>query len=244
MAGASAGAAVARVAEVVRPVALAREQVLEVLPALGALLPDGGLRRGGSVAVAGGAATSLALALAAGPSQAGSWTAVVGLPSLGLAAAAELGVVLERLTLVPAPPPSQWATVVATALDAFDVVLLGPAPRARAGDVRRLAARARERGAAMVLLGPLGDLAADVVLTATAVRWEGVGEGEGHLRARRVAVQVTGRGRASRGRAATLWLPDHRGAVRVDAARDASAADEAGTGPDAEGSVVAWRRTG
>src|SRR5437879_10744297 len=84
-----------------RPVSLARERTLPVLPALAGLLPEGGLRRGSTIAVSGG--TSLALALAAGPSQAGSWCAAVGLPSLGLVAAVEGGVVLERFPLVARP---------------------------------------------------------------------------------------------------------------------------------------------
>src|SRR5438045_2983301 len=83
--------AVSRLQEVAaraRPVALAREHVLPVLEPLQTLLPDG-LRRGSTVAVG---STSLALALAAGPSAAGSWTAAAGVPALGLTAAAELGV--------------------------------------------------------------------------------------------------------------------------------------------------------
>ena len=41
-------------------------------------------------------ATSILLALLAGASAAGSWCAVVGMPSLGLVAAAELGIALDR----------------------------------------------------------------------------------------------------------------------------------------------------
>ena len=44
------------------------------------LVPDGGLVRGSVTVVEGDGATSLALALVAGPSAAGSWTAVVGAP--------------------------------------------------------------------------------------------------------------------------------------------------------------------
>src|SRR4051812_50176486 len=67
--------ALARLAEVAaraRPVALAREQVLPVLPPLETLLPDG-LRRGSTGAV--GGSTALAPALVAGPARAGSWGA-------------------------------------------------------------------------------------------------------------------------------------------------------------------------
>src|SRR5205807_5430750 len=102
-------------------------------------------------AVAG--STSLALALAAGPSSAGSWCAAVGAPSLGLMAAAELGVDLARFPLVAAPPPAEWPTVVAALLDAIDVVLAWPPPYLRAGHARRLMARARERGAVLMVPG-------------------------------------------------------------------------------------------
>ena len=92
-------------AERVRPVTLARDRQLPVLPPLEPLLPGGGLRRGATVAVGADTgvrgAASLALALAAGPSQAGSWVVAVGLGSLGLVAAAQLGVALDRLAVVP-----------------------------------------------------------------------------------------------------------------------------------------------
>src|SRR4051794_12253328 len=137
-----------------RPVALAEEERLPVLGPLAGLFPGSGLRRGTTVSVVGGGgsgSTSLALALLAGPSQAGSWTAVVGCPDLGLVAAAELGVDLERLALVPRPGSgSQWPTVVSALLDAVDVVAVRPPGRIKAGDVRRLTAKARERGAVLL----------------------------------------------------------------------------------------------
>jgi hypothetical protein len=163
-------AALAHAARLAAPVTLAGEQVLEVLPALGGVLPAG-LTRGTVVRAEGAVATSLALTLAAGPSQAGSWTGVVGLPSLGLQAAAELGVALERLLLVAPPGPGEWPTVVATLLDGVDVVLAAPPRSLRAADARRLAARARERGAVLVLVGPAGEPEADLVVSADA-SWE------------------------------------------------------------------------
>lgn len=75
----------------VRPVALAGERVLPVAAVLEPLLPDGGLRRGSVVTV--GGSRSLALALVAAASEAGSWcAAVVRESSLGLLAAAEAGI--------------------------------------------------------------------------------------------------------------------------------------------------------
>ncbi|MGA0877986.1 MAG: hypothetical protein ACO3SP_02595, partial [Ilumatobacteraceae bacterium] len=52
---------------------LARERTLPVLPALSPLFPEAGLIRGQTVACVGTAAMSCALALAAAPTQAGSW---------------------------------------------------------------------------------------------------------------------------------------------------------------------------
>ena len=199
-----------------RPVALAEEERLPVLGALAGLFPGGGLRRGTTVSVGGsGGSTSLALALLAGPSQAGSWTAVVGCPDLGLVAAAELGVDLERLALVPWPGAGgQWPTVVSALLDAVDVVAVRPPGRAKAGDVRRLTAKARERGAVLLPVGPASwPDAADVRLAVTGSRWDGLGPGHGRLAACQVDLTVSGRGSAARERRVTLWLPDHHGEV-------------------------------
>lgn len=212
--GAEQLARLAEVADRARPVALAREHVLPVLEPLERLLPDG-LRRGTSVQVDGRregvGSTSLALALVAGPSSAGSWAAAVGMPSLGLAAAAGYGVDLGRLVLVASPPPEQWGTVVATLLDAFDVVLArAPAgARVRPGDGRRLTARARERGSVLVRLGSSSAWpeAADLALTVTATAWHGLGQGHGHLRARRATVESGGRRAHDRPRQVDLWLP-------------------------------------
>ncbi|HEY8524506.1 MAG TPA: hypothetical protein VIL48_06065 [Acidimicrobiales bacterium] len=222
---AAALASLGSLADRVRPVVLARDRQLPVLPALEPLLPGGALARGSVVAVgaAAGASgtTSLALALAAGAARAGSWVATVGLGSLGLVAADQLGLALDRLVLVDEPAPGAssvgWAPVVAALVDGFDVVLVaaGPGVRRRAGDVRRLVARVRERGAVLVAVG--GDLpghAATVRLTVAAAAWEGLGERErGHLHRRRVTVAASGRGEASRPRRADLWLPDGRGRV-------------------------------
>jgi len=58
-------------------------------------LGDAGLRRGSvgpGVGAPGTGATSLVLALVAGPSASGSWVAAVGLPWLGLSAAVQRAV--------------------------------------------------------------------------------------------------------------------------------------------------------
>lgn len=208
----------------VRPLTLADERLLPVPAAFRELVPGGGLRRGSTVSVRGSVA--LALALVAAASAAGSWVAAVGLPHLGVVAAAEAGIALERFALVPAVEARMWATVVATLLDAVDVVLVRP-PAGRAGErgdalpgrppeaavglpagqARRLAARARERGSVLVVLGHGWGESVDLRLALLASRWKGLGQGHGRLTARMIQVEVTGRGAAVRERRAWLWLP-------------------------------------
>ncbi len=205
-----------------QPVTMAGERLLPVLPPLEPLLPGGGLRRGSVVTVggpAGGGSTSLALALLAAVSAQGSWCAAVGLPALGLAAAAEMGVALDRFPMVAWPGRGSgaggWAWVVAALLDAFDVVLAGPPPGLRAADARRLTARVRERGAVLVASGGPGwPEPAEVRLTVSTAAWEGLGRGHGRLQGRRAEVVTGGRGAAARERRVQLWLPHPDGGVR------------------------------
>lgn len=218
-------AALDQLAERVRPTTLARDHRLAVLPALEPLLPHGGLRRGSTLSVEGPAATSLALATAARASQDGAWVAAVGFASLGLLAAAELGVALHRLVLVADPgghdDGDAWPSVVAALVDAFEVVLVHADHRVRAADARRLVARARDRGSVLVLArspdvgGDVWPHRTDVELRVTAATWEGLGEGHGHLRSRRVTVEAGGRREAARPRRARLWLPSADGGVET-----------------------------
>lgn len=207
-------------AERVRPVTLTGEQRLPVLDALAGLLPGVGLRRGSTVSVgtargASGAA-SLALALVAEASARGAWVAVVGLPSLGLVAADEMGVALERLVLVAAPERGAWGGVAAALVDGFDLVILDASRNGvRPADARRLVARARERGTVLVQLGPGWDEGADLALEIQRSRWEGLEGGYGHLEARKVRVLRTGRGESAQPRRLDLWLPGPDGKVAV-----------------------------
>src|SRR4051812_28950180 len=113
------------------------EDVVPVVPPLAGLFPDGGLRRGSVVSVP--EAGSLPLALAAGASAAGGWCAAVGMPEVGVVAAAGMGVDLDRLLLVD-EPGERWAEVAAALLDGVEMVLLRPPGRPSAGVVRRLTA--------------------------------------------------------------------------------------------------------
>jgi hypothetical protein len=182
---------------------------LPVHPALQEILPSG-LRRGSTVAISG--SVSLLLAVLGAASADGAWCALVGFPKISAEAAAEYGMDLRRMAIVPSAG-SGWTTAVGALLDAVDIVAARP-PRLVPGDVRRLAARARSRDAVLM---PYGDWpGADVRLRATDGRWTGLGEdGRGRLQARRLEVHADGKGSAARPRSATLWLPARGGGVET-----------------------------
>lgn len=221
--------------------ATAHERTLPLTSALAPLLPA--VQRGSVVACEGPAAVSLALAVAAGPSAAGAWVGVAGLPSLGLDAAAEAGIDLARLVAVVEPDRFDglhWAELLAAMVDGFDVLLLGPGlQRLSASTARRIVARLQSRGAVAVTVGaPV--FGADLRLRSTAVRWQGLGEGHGVARARAVGVELTGR-RVPSTRRTDLWLPavDGRPTPRpTDVAHTSDTSDTIDT------AVLPLRRTG
>ncbi|QZN87172.1 hypothetical protein [Cellulomonas sp. C5510] len=184
------------------PVLLTDRPPLAVPPALTPLLPDG-LRRGSTTAVLG--STSLVLAMIAAACTAReAWAAVVGQPSLGLLAAAQSGVALARLAVVPRPGVDS-PTVVAALLDGIDVVVVGPGATLTDADRRRLMARARDRGSVLLATSPWPG--AGCVLTVEGGRWTGVGDGDGRLRAHELRITRTGRGGAGRAQDLRVVLP-------------------------------------
>lgn len=199
-------------------------QLLPVSDAVAPLLPGGGLRRGSTVSVASGpGAGSLLYALLAAASADGAWAGVIGRPGLGAVAAAEAGIRLERLALVPEPGMDLIA-VTAALLDGLDMVVLAGPERSgvRAADRQRLVARARQRGAVLLALGSWPG--ADVRLHCAHASWAGPDAGAGRLRARRVEVRSHGRGSWATGRSAELLLPgpDGRAAAAEPAGRGAA----------------------
>jgi hypothetical protein len=201
-----------------RPPSMAVDRSLPVAAALGGLLPDG-LRKGTTVAVVGPAGTglgitSLALALLAGPSEAGSWCAVVGMPELGPLAAAELGVDLSRLALVH-HPRDQWGSTMAALVDAFGIVLARVVGHLRAAEARQLVARTRRTGCVLVVTGEPWPVVCELSLSVSSIHWNGLGRGHGHLEGRMVEVVAEGRRGASRPRRARLWLPAPQGGIAV-----------------------------
>src|SRR4029077_7359940 len=146
--------------------------VLPVAAPLAAVLPRGGVPRGSVVSVLGQGATSLLFALLAGP--AAPWSALVGMPGVGLLAAAEFGIDLDRVVVIPEPGPDvlQVLSILVDGVDMIAVALpaqAGPTPSPR----RVLTGRLRQHGAVLLVMGPWPG--ADLVLTARWVGWTGLG---------------------------------------------------------------------
>lgn len=174
------------------PAAAVSDRLLPVPDALVPFVPFGGLRRGSAVRIEG--STSLLLGMAAAACRDGAWCAVVGMPDLGLAAAAELGLPLDRVALVPKPGADSPA-VLGAAVDGFDVVVLGDVPHLVERDRRQIASRLRHRDAVLLTAGAWPGV--ELVLSVTESRWSGVGQGYGALRGRDLTVRVGGRGAAN-----------------------------------------------
>ncbi len=179
-------------AERVAPLALAGDRTLPVAEAFAELFPERGLVRGRTLACTGPAATSLALALAAPAVAAGSWLATIDVPTIGLDAASEFGIALERVVAVRAEA-ARWPDVVAAAADGFDLLIARVPPDASASAMRKVATRLRQRDVVMLVLGDPGPLSCDGVLDAGKGEWVGLGDGHGHLQQRRLVVEASGR---------------------------------------------------
>jgi hypothetical protein len=178
---------------------------LPIADELAELLPAGwsGLRRGTAIAVPD--STSVLLALLGGAMASTTcWAAVVGAPALGIVAAAEYSVPVDRLALVREPGP-EWPTIVSALLDGLDLVVVhteGPVPVRTA---RSLVARARQRGAVLL---PTGDWPEpDLVIEVTKRTWHGIGRGWGRLTGQQATLRSRGRGAAQRPRTVTTALP-------------------------------------
>ncbi len=177
---------------------------------LSGLLPGGRLRPGTAAAAGGDVPLLLALAAdaVAAAGRAGHGTvgwAAVGLPELGALAAADAGLDLGAGLWVD-DPGGRWPAVLSALLEAVPVVLVGPGLPAMPDRVhRRLAALQRRHGTVLVAAGAWPGAA--VRLTVVRAAWEGVKDGHGLLRGRRVTVAATGRGAAAGSASADLWLP-------------------------------------
>jgi hypothetical protein len=140
----------------------------------------------------------LAFGLAAAATAAGEWAAAVDLPgTLGGLAAAECGVELSRFAVVRGVPNDRWATVVAALLDGVSLVMADVPRGLRAGDARRLVARARERSTVLVMVVPSArawPADAPLRLWAEGGTWPGLERGRGVLAPRPLRLRIEGRG--------------------------------------------------
>ncbi len=192
--------------------AMTADSILPVAAPLAAILPRQGLARGSVVSVLGQGATSLLFTLLAGPQ--GQWSALVGMPGIGLLAATEFGVDLDRVAVIPEPGPDVLQ-VLSILMDGVDLIAVALPDAARPAPSRQrvLTGRLRQRGAVLLVMGPWPG--ADLVLTSRWLGWSGLGQGHGRLRDRELAVQVSGRGEAARGRRAALLLRAGRTSVDI-----------------------------
>jgi len=186
----------------VAPLVLAHERTLPVAAEFTELFTEGGLVRGRILTCTGLAATSLALALVAPVVASGSWLGIVDLPTIGLDAASEFGLPLERVVAVNSDQSDgdtddcwaqRWPDVMAAAIDGFDVLLARVPADVRPSAMRKVATRVQRRGAVVVLLGDPGPATCDGVLHTEPMGWTGVGDGHGYLQQRSVVVQASGR---------------------------------------------------
>lgn len=184
----------------VRPATQGETESLPVAEHLGALFDGRGLVRGRIVWCAGDAAMSLGLQVVARATQEGSWLAVIGLDDLGLQAAFEHGVALDRTVVVgPMRTPREWISAVGAAVEGFAVVLLGVPRGVTAGDAQRLATRIQARRAVAVCVDcsrtskVASVFSPDVVVHTATTEWHGIEHGAGHVRCRDLEVEVSGR---------------------------------------------------
>ncbi|MFC4066708.1 hypothetical protein [Actinoplanes subglobosus] len=178
-----------------------------IAPAVNELLPllpwPGGLRRGASIAAVG--SVTVLQVLLAGAMRDGSWAAVVGMPDFGMVAAAEAGIPLDRLALVPDPGPD-WPSIVAALLDGVAAVAVHTPGPVTASVARALQARARSRDSILIATQPWPGT--DLTLEATGRSWTGLGAGRGRLRRQHLDLRASGRGAAARPRSGALaWPP-------------------------------------
>ena len=126
-----------------------RKPALQPVPTLSGIADLVPLHAGATYAVD---SASLALALAAGASQAGEWVGFAGCTDFGVEAAAELGIELSRTVLVP-DPGEHWLEVTAALVDVLRVVVLRPPASVDERTAGILDSRLRSRSAVLVVHG-------------------------------------------------------------------------------------------
>jgi hypothetical protein len=204
------------------PVVAGEDLVPLLLPLQQALGVDG-LRRGNTVLIGGeegSGTTSLALALIAKATTDGMWCSIVGPPDLGMVAAVELGVDLERLVVV-ASPRTRAATAIGALVEGCDVVLLRLPLAMSRTEMLRLGARARQRRVLVVLLSDPRSRAVawpeapDITVQIRSSVFSGIESGSGRIAGRRVEIETVHRRSGGLRAPGALWLPAVTGELRL-----------------------------
>lgn len=153
---------------------------------------------------------SLLFSLVATATSVGSWLAFVDVPRVGLMAAHEYGVALQRVMCVNSGGHTQsYAQVVGALVDGIDLVVVS-SPACSAAEARRIVARAKASGSVLIILGRTGQFSPDVVLSSSTTEWHF----HTHASSRTMSVQAHGR-RVYNQRALTVQLPAADGAVSL-----------------------------
>ena len=175
-----------------------RRTAVQPVPTLSSLAELVPLHAGATYAVD---TASLAMALAAGASQAGEWVGFAGCADFGAEAAADLGIELSRTVLVP-DPGEHWLEVTAALVDVLRVVVLRPPASVDARSAGVLDSRLRTRSCVLVVHGDWPRVEARVSIEES--RWSGPMSGTGQLLERRARVAVR-RGTRPPQRADLTW---------------------------------------
>lgn len=181
--------------------------ILPVTPDIAALLPFGGLATVTAITGSRRGATSLLWRLLAGPTRAGAWCALVGMPGRYPLAATAAGVDLHRLAFVDAAGPR--IADAAGALAEGVAALVVPSDGLSPAQARRLTARARKGGTAIVWWETRPVAGPDARLEVARVRWRGLRVntdrrwGAGRLHA--CELDVAARWRSGGGHRARVW---------------------------------------
>ncbi|MCW2818540.1 MAG: hypothetical protein JWR42_1327 [Marmoricola sp.] len=170
------------------------------LPGLAGVVP---LHSGATYSVD---SASLALAMAAGASRAGSWVGFAGCPDFGAEAAAGLGIELSRTVLVP-DPGEHWLEVTAALVDVLRVVVLRPPADVSERNAAVIESRLRNRSAVLVVHGRWPRVEARLSTVESA--WDGPAVGVGQLDRRQAGVLVH-RGSRPPQRVDLSWPGVHR----------------------------------
>lgn len=192
--------------------------LLPIDPSLATLLPEEGLQTGTAYTVS--PSPSLVLALLSAASQRGHWCAVVGMPTLGVEAAAAFGIDLSRLILVP-HPGERWLAATSALAEVVPLIVVNPGSRARDADVSRLSARLRDRGSTLLITESSAGAdrwpQSEGSIRLHDPRWHGLGAGWGLLSDCTVTVTATTR-HSPRPSSVRVQLPGGHGAVEAAAA--------------------------